>query len=239
MSSTGTAIIIVIVIGVLIGVTIIIQSIENQRQQKRTRMQAIRNNIRNVEQLYDTLPSGLVSEQLNHLVSQHINFQWKNLLLLDNTSASQKAAQESLQRLSGFSPDNTYPAGSLTLLNDKNEAQKATLAARELSQWLQTLKKNSTAAHTINDLLTHLQYCHAQANIDCMIFDAIECEQMKGRKVSIHQYKNCLNSLNNMHHFQKHDRQVFELSSHIEALSNQADEADQEAASKDAKETSH
>ncbi|WP_028471376.1 hypothetical protein [Neptunomonas japonica] len=227
MSSTGTAIIIVIVIGVLIGVAIIIQSIEHQRQQKRTRMQAIRNTIRNTEQLYGALPSCLVSEPLNHLISQHINSQWKNLLLLDNNAALQKAAQESLQKLSGFSPDNTYPAGSLTLLNDKNEAQKTTQAARELSQWLQTLKKSSISAQIINDLLSHLQYSHAQANIDCMIFDAIECEQMKGARVSIHQYKNCLNSLNNMHYFQKHDRQVFELSSHIETLLNQADETDQ------------
>ena len=226
MSSTGTAIIIVIVIGVLIGVAIIIQSIENQRQQKRTRMQAIRNNIRNVEQLYNTLPSRLIPEPLNHLVSQRLKAQWKNFLLLDNSAASQKAANTSLLKLSDFSPDNTYPAGSLTLLNDKSEAQKAMLAARELSQWLQALKKSSIPTQIINDLLSHLQYCHAQASIDCMIFDAIVCEQMKGEKVSIHQYKSCLNSLENMHYSQKYDRQVFELSSHIEALSNQADETD-------------
>lgn len=228
MSSNGTVIIIVIVTGILISVAIIIQNIENQRQQKRLRIKSIQNNIRNIEQLYATLPNRLIPEQLNHLVSQFLSSQWKRLLVLDNSSPLQKAAQKSLQKASSFSADSSYPSGSLTLLSSKNEAQKTALTARELCQWLQTLKKSSIPAQIISDLLTHLQYCHTQANIDCMIFDAIECEHTKGTRVSTHQYKNCLNSLNNMHYSQKYDRQVFELSSHIEALSNHPDEPDNE-----------
>ncbi|WP_293267135.1 hypothetical protein [Neptunomonas sp.] len=226
MSSTGTAITIIIVVGVLISLAYIVQSIENQRQQKRARIQAIRNNIRNVERLYDTLPNRVIPEQLNHFISHHLHSQWKKILLLDNNSSFQKAAQQSLQNSSEFSVDNTYPSGSLTLLSDQREAQKTMTAAQELSQWLQMLKKSSPQSQTINDLLSHLQYCHAQASIDRMLFDAIECEQTKGAKVSIPQYKNCLNSLDNMHYSQKNDRQVFELNNHIEALSNPSVEED-------------
>ena len=225
MSSIGTASIIVIALGILISVVIIIQNIENHRQQNRVRMQSIRNNIRHVEQLYNALPQRLISEPLHHFISQHLLSQWRKLMLLDNTPSSQKAAEQSLHRLSNFSPDNTYPTGSLTLLNTKTEAQQAAQATRELAQWLKTLKNSGIAAQVLHDTASHLQLCHSQANIDWMIFDAIEYEHTKGAKASIHQYNNCLNSLNNMQHSQKHDRQVFELNCHIEALSSPSDEA--------------
>lgn len=119
----------------------------------------------------------------------------------------------------------------MTLTRDLNETLMATGAIKQLAQWLNKTNQKPSADHqSINEMLRYTQECFQLLAVDKMAHEATECEQMRGAKVAIHQFRNCLTTLESFDHWQLADRQGYEIRTHIAQLEEKiALEEDQQA----------
>ncbi|RVU32124.1 hypothetical protein [Neptunomonas marina] len=217
MTPAETGFVIIIVVITLAGAAFVVQSLENQRQQKRSALRALRADIRYAEQIRDGFPSELMSPQLAEFLSHYLTAQWRKLLTLDNSAAMQNAAKASVSQQP--SPPTPYKAGSLTRLHDKDQALKAAAMSKELAAWLKNLaNRNRQSTSTISELLKYCHYCVQQVAVDGLVFDALEYQAVKGPKPALHQFKNCLHTLERIDHRHFTDRQIYELRTYVTEL---------------------
>lgn len=225
MTSAETGMLIVAVIGALAGTAFVIQGLENQRQQKKAVTQAIRSEIRTVQELLDGLKGPFMTETLYRFLHQYMLLQWKRLLELDRSPQAQNSLQACQQAMASPPATYDYPAGSLTLCSDRAAALKATSAIKLLAKWLNGLLKQSpqTNRKVIHEQLNYAKICYEKLKIEGMLFDAIECEQTRGSSVALHQYRSCLNALEKLDYRQQLDRQLYELRTHMDNIAAPSD----------------
>ncbi len=228
MTSAETGMLIVAVIGALAGTAFVIQGLENQRQQKKAITQAIRSEIRTVQELLDGLKGPFMTESLYRFLHQYMLLQWKRLLELDHSPQAQNGLQACQQAMASPPATYDYPAGSLTLCSDRAAALKSTSAIKLLAKWLNGLLKQSpqTNKKVIHEQLNYAKTCYEKLKIEGMLFDAIECEQTRGSSVALHQYRSCLNALEKLDYRQQLDRQLYELRTHMDYIAESANQPD-------------
>ncbi|GGO79969.1 hypothetical protein GCM10011348_15600 [Marinobacterium nitratireducens] len=196
MSPTETGLLILAGVLALAVAAYVAQQIENQRQARRLQLMALRENIRRASYLLESLPPQFQTSEIRQVIGATINSFWDRLLKLEN-KAENRAQQEAFkQQLAQPLPATPFPAGSLTLMPDRDSARRARAQLRELGQFIkQQHDRGELSAQAASLTIRQVKSGYHRVTVDLSILDAIEIETGRGPQVAVHQYRNCLGKL--------------------------------------------
>jgi hypothetical protein len=215
MAQSEAVFVIILGISILAIAAYIIQKVDNQRQLQRNLKHAINQNIAQVDHLLQSIPSALMTEPLYN----YLTYELRNLCLQKNQiDKDPKSAQylEWANQLVSNGFEKSTSSSSLTLLENEADLSPSTLAIIELAKWLN--QQSSHNPELTNELLHYSKACLDILSIDKMIFEAIRCETEKGPQVAIHQFRNCLFTLENQLSTIQSDLQLYKIRTHIDEL---------------------
>ncbi len=191
------------------------QKLDSHRQLQRNLKYSLNQEIAQLDHLLNNIPSVLMTEPLYRLLTTQLKQYCQQKALINNDPQSQKDSEwidQIIQK--GF--QKTAPPSTLTLLEDEQQVSSATQAIIELAKWLNQQKEPH--ANMAHELLHYCKQCLETISIDKMLFDAIRCEQEKGAQVAIHQFRNCLVTLENQPHLAQNDLQLYKIRTYIDQL---------------------
>lgn len=219
MSPTETGLIIVAVVIVMATIAFSIQTVENQRRERRMRLLMLKDNVRRADHLLHTLPEHYITREIRDILVKYLQNRWKQVMELENT-------QDNRQKLSAMEafaaeplPVVEHPPGSMTLHTDRNHAQRTAALLRELFQFLTELKTSGMLpAATTQDVIYQVKEAYTRTRIDVEIMEAMEVEQQRGVAPALPRYRTAAGKLQRLNQTQQLDRQIYELSAHMDKI---------------------
>lgn len=219
MGPTETGLIIVAVVVVMAAVAFTIQAIENQRRERRMRLLILKDQIRRADHLLHTLPEHYITAEIRDLLVAYLQSRWKQVLVLDNTQENQKKLSDLENLASKPLPVVEHPEGSLTLHPDRSQAERTAALLRELYQFLMELQKGQVLfAAAARDVLAQVKEAYIRTRIDVEIMEALEVERHRGAAPALPRYRTVASKLQRLNRTQQLDRQIYELSAHMDKL---------------------
>ncbi|MDY6891753.1 MAG: hypothetical protein SVU24_09215 [Pseudomonadota bacterium] len=219
MSPTETGMIIVAVVVVMAMIAFSIQTIEEQRRERHMRLLILKDQIRRADHLLRTLPEHYITREIRDLLVRYIQSRWKRVLELENSPENQQKLAEMETVAAQPLPVVEHPPGSMTLHTDRSHAQRTAALLRELFQFLTELQRSGLLpAATTRDVIYQVKEAYTRTRIDVEIMDAIEVEQQKGAAPALPRYRTAAAKLQRLNQTQQLDRQIYELSAHIDKL---------------------
>ncbi|WP_409525787.1 hypothetical protein [Nitrincola sp. MINF-07-Sa-05] len=227
MGLAETSIFILVGIAVMAGVAIAVQTAETNRQERRLRILAIRDQIRRAEHLLENLPGHVQYPDLRLLLITYLEKCWRRILQYES-NAENKRQLEALMNVSSNPPENSLTtSGGVTLYNDRNSAAKARALVREMAQMLTDLERNGyLQPDTTRFHMQKMKDSHVQLTCDLELMDALETLKTAGSKVAIHQFRSILLKLQRLNARLQVDSQVFAINHLIEQMEREIAEAE-------------
>ncbi|WP_168927488.1 hypothetical protein [Nitrincola alkalilacustris] len=236
MGLAETAIFILVGIAVMAGVAIAVQTAETNRQERRLRVLAIRDQIRRAEHLLENLPGHVQYPDLRLLLITYLEKCWRRILQYESNTEN-KRQLEALTNVSSNPPENSLiSSGGITLYNDRNSAAKAKALVREMAQMLTDLERNGyLQPETTRFHMQRMKDAHTQLTCDLELMDAQETLKNAGSKVAVHQFRSILLKLQRLNARLQVDSQVFAINHLIEQMERKiaAEEEEQPTSSDD------
>jgi len=219
MSPTETGLIIVAVVVVMAVVAFIIQAIENQRRERHMRLLILKDQIRRADHLLHTLPEHYITREIRDLLVAYLHSRWKLVMGLENNPENQKKLTEMEAFAAQPLPVVEYPEGSMTLHRDRSQAQRTAALLRELYQFLGELQKSHMLpVAAARDVVTQVKEAYTRTRIDVEIMEAMDVEQLRGAAPALPRYRTVAGKLQQLNRTQQLDRQIYELSAHMDRL---------------------
>lgn len=219
MTPTETGLLIVALVVVMAAVAFTVQTIENQRRERRMRLLILRDQIRRADHLLHTLPGHYITGEIRDLLVAYLQGRWNQVMALENNPENQKKLEETEALASQPLPVVEYPEGSMTLHRDRAHAQRTAALLRELYQFLMELKKSHVLpAVTAREVFTQVREAYTRTRIDVEIMEAMDVEQSRGAAPALPRYRTAVGKLQRLNLAQQLDRQIYELNTHIDKL---------------------
>lgn len=219
MSPTETGLIIVAVVVVMAMIAFSIQTVENQRRERRMRLLMLKDQIRRADHLLHTLPEHYITREIRDVLVRYLQNRWKQVMALENTSENRQKLSEMEAFAAQPLPVVEHPPGSMTLHTDRNHAQRTAALLRELFQFLTELQNGGLLPPAITrDVIYQVKEAYTRTRIDVEIMEALEVEQQRGPAPALPRYRTAAGKLQRLNQTQQLDRQIYELSAHMDKL---------------------
>jgi len=219
MSPTETGLLIIAAIVVMAAIAFTIQSIENQRRERRMRLLVLKDQIRRADHLLRTLPEHYITREIRDLLAQYLRQRWKLTLELERSEENQQKLQEIEELGSQSLPVVEHPSGSMTLHADRNHAERTASLLRELFQFLSELKQQGLVrVSDAEEVIFQVKEAYTRTRIDVEIMDAIETEQARGAAPALPRFRTAMAKLQGLNNTQQLDKQLYEIGTHIDDL---------------------
>ncbi|MBP0050198.1 hypothetical protein H9C73_15860 [Marinobacterium sp. AK62] len=219
MTPTETGFLIIGVIVVMAMIAFTIQSIENQRRERRMRLLLLKDQIRRADHLLRSLPEHYITREIRDLLVRYLMQRWKLTLELERTDDNLKRLQEVESVASQPIPVVEHPAGSMTLHTDRNHASRTASLLRELFQFLSEVKQQGLFKPSDIDTVTYqVKEAYTRTRIDVELMDTYEAEQARGAAAALPRFRTAMAKLQSLNSTQQLDRQMYEIGTHIDEL---------------------
>lgn len=219
MTPTETGLLIIAVVVVMAAIAFTIQSIENERRERRMRLLVLKDQVRRADHLLRTLPEHYITREIRDLLVQYLRQRWKLTLELERTEENRQGLQEIEELGSQSLPVVEHPSGSMTLHTDRNHAERTASLLRELFQFLSELKQQGgVRASDVEEVVHQVKEAYTRTRIDVEIMDAIETELARGAAPALPRFRTAMAKLQGFNSSQQLDKQVYEISTHIDEL---------------------
>lgn len=219
MTPTETGLVIVAVIVLMAMIAFTIQTIENQRRERRMRLLLLKDQVRRADHLLRTLPDHYITQEIRDLLVRYLQKRWKLILELANTVENREKVKDMESFAAQPLPFVEHPAGSMTLHTDRNHAERTVALLRELFQFLSELKAaNMLTGVQASEVLYQVKEAYTRTRIDVELMDAIEIEAASGPAVALPRYRTACAKLQQLNQTQQLDRQLYELGVHMDRL---------------------
>lgn len=225
MTPTQTGLIIVGVVVVMAMFAFIVQSIENQRRERRMRLLLLKDQVRRADHLLRTLPEHYITREIRDLLVKYLQQRWKLILELENSPENRQKTVELKELAAQPLPVVEHPAGSMTLHTDRGHAERTASLLRELFQFLAELKASGLLADVhASEVIYQVKEAYTRTRLDVELMDAMELEASRGVATALPRYRTAFAKLQRLNQTQQLDRQLFEVGRHLEQLQLQVDE---------------
>ncbi|WP_343805190.1 hypothetical protein [Marinobacterium maritimum] len=225
MSPTQTGLIIVAVVVVMAMIAFVIQTVENQRRERRMRLLLLKDQVRRATHLLHTLPDHYITREIRDLLVKYLQQRWKGVLELENSPDNRQKFSELDEFASQPLPVVEHPAGSMTLHTDRNHAERTAALLRELFQFLSELKAGGMLSGIqASEVIYQVKEAYTRTRIDVELMDAMEVEAGRGAAAALPRYRTAGAKLQSLNQTQQLDRQLYELGTHMDQLQTKVDE---------------
>ncbi|MBR9830395.1 MAG: hypothetical protein GYB41_17475 [Oceanospirillales bacterium] len=226
MTPTQTGLMIVAVIMVMAMIAFTIQSIENQRRERRMKLLLLKDQVRRADHLLHSLPEHYITQEIRDLLVQYLHRRWKLILELENTTDNQQKVSDMDAFAALPLPVVEHPEGSMTLHTDRNHAERTAALLRELFQFLSELQAGKVISDMrASEVIYQVKEAYTRTRLDVELMDALEVESARGPSVALPRYRTVCAKLQGLNQTQQLDRQLYELGVHMDGLQVQVDEA--------------
>lgn len=228
MSPTQTGLMIVAVVVVMATIAFVIQTIENQRRERRMRLLLLKDQIRRADHLLHSLPEHYITREIRDLLVQYLQVRWKWVLELENSAENREKVSELHAISEQPLPVVEHPVGSMTLHTDRNHAERTAALLRELYQFLSELKSGGVLSGILaSEVIYQVQEAYTRTRIDVELMDAMEVESGRGAAAALPRYRTACAKLQSLNRTQQLDRQLYELGTHLDRLQSAVEQARQ------------
>lgn len=195
---TPTQIAILILAGVILLATAayIAQQIENQRQARRLRLMALKDGIRRVTYLLESIPGPFQTPEIRQVLGTVLKQRWGQLQQLERKAEHQAECDTQQQRLAEPVVSLSFEPDALTLVPDRETGRRIRAQLRDLAQYLKQLHDNGElSAQAASLVMRQVKSGFHRVSCDLSILDARDLESSRGPQVAVHQYRSCLSKL--------------------------------------------
>jgi len=221
VSPTQTGLLILAAVLLLAVAAYIAQQVENRRQARRLQVMALKDRIRRASYLLDNLPAQFQTPEIRQVVGSTINHLLDRLQKLDRKAEyrqQQEALQQQLAQPTAIPP---FPAGSLSLMQDRDSARRARAMLRELGQFIKQQHENGELSlEAASTTMRQVKSGYHRVTCDLAILDALQIESSRGPQVAVHQYRSCLSKLRAIRG-QQTEPQIRNLQAHLAQVEQQ------------------
>ncbi len=216
---------IVAVVLVMAMIAFVIQSVENQRRERRMRLLLLKDQVRRASHLLYTLPEHYITQEIRDLLVKYLQQRWKGVLELENSPDNRQKLSELEEFAEQPLPVVEHPAGSMTLHTDRSHAERTAALLRELFQFLSELKAGGMLSGLqASEVIYQVKEAYTRTHIDVELMEAIEVEMGRGAAAALPRYRSAAAKLQSLNQTQQLDRQLYELGTHIDELQAQVAE---------------
>ncbi|NVK43328.1 MAG: hypothetical protein HWE39_18960 [Oceanospirillaceae bacterium] len=196
MSPTETGLLILAGVLAMAVAAYVAQQVENRRQARRLQVMALKDTVRRAGYLLENLPAQFQTPEIRQVIGTTISQLLERLQQLER-KVEYRQQQEALQQQLDQPPASPpFPAGSLTLMPDRDSARRARAMLRELGQFIrQQHEKGELSLQAASTTLRQVKSGYHRVTCDLSILDSLEIENNRGPQVAVHQFRSCLSKL--------------------------------------------
>ncbi|MBV0934924.1 hypothetical protein [Marinobacterium weihaiense] len=222
MTPTETGLVIVAVVVLMAIIAFTVQSIENQRRERRMRLLLLKDQVRRADHLLHSLPDHYITREIRDLLVRYLQQRWKLILELANSPENRQKLEDAKALGSQPLPVVEHPEGSMTLHTDRNHAERTAALLRELFQFLSELKAGKLLSSIqAAEVVYQVKEAYTRTRIDVELMDAMEVESARGAAAALPRYRTACAKLQQLNQTQQLDRQLYELGVHLDRLQEQ------------------
>lgn len=204
--------------GGLIGLFYMSHSMEKQKRQKALLITNLSEHVAQLERLYDSVPSGYMSKELQELLLQQIKTRLEKLVDIAGNNARFKksletttATLEQLKNSTGQPPQKP--------LTSKEEVEKLRGALQRMSKVLESMVTQRVISGVEGkEHMLSLQKSYSNANINLMLNTAESARSQQKNKLALMNYKNALAEMRKRNQQHEYDEQIDNVEGLIEQL---------------------
>lgn len=215
------------------------QNIENNRRERQLRIMQLKKSIRHASHLLLSFPPMYMTTEIQQLLVRYLQQKWEMIIELEDTPENRAQLDKLTERGKERVEPVPFPEGSLTAFPDANSAAQAQGIVKEFLKFLIEAEQKGEISKAIKQKFeSRAQRAFKLSRCELDIFEGIAIEAMNGGSAALPKLKTCFIALDNLNRDHSLDRQVYELRTYVDRLTEEKkeEEARKEAERKAARE---